>query len=60
MFPQNVGKFLQDYMVLHLRRLPSSQTLLREPQILHNTCAYSLHYFQAQNVALVAEEELYF
>jgi len=39
--------------------LVSSHTLMWEPQILLNTWAYLPHYFQAQNVALVAEEALY-
>jgi hypothetical protein len=39
--------------------LVSSQTLMWEPQSLLNTWAYLPHYFQAQNVALVAEEALY-
>jgi hypothetical protein len=36
-----------------------SQTLMWEPQILLNTRVYLPHYFQAQNVVLVAEEVLY-
>lgn len=49
------------YGVTHLRfsHYMFSQTLMWEPQILLNTRVYLPHYFQAQNVVLVAEEVLY-
>lgn len=39
--------------------LVSSHTLMWEPQTMLNTWVYLPHYFQVQNVALVAEEALY-